>query len=205
MGKRITISENLARISMNDSTDGEETKRDKSFGWKKALTSAVQKGAESSNLIRRSVVPQLDERGLASRRTRVAEMKAMRKQTILVVDDDQSILMTLSDYLTQVGYEALTAKDLSSCLEIFSARSKDINLAMLDIKIGRESGFDLADILEDKFRFYRYIFLTAFFWEEKTLEQLLQRGKPYFEKPLKFEKELLPFLKQYFGEEQGSS
>ncbi len=129
----------------------------------------------------------------------------MRKRTLLVVDDDQSILMILSEYLTQVGYEVLTANDVSSCLEIFNSRSKDIDLALLDIKIGAESGFDLADSLEDKFRFNRYVFLTAFFWEEKTLEQLLQRGKPYFEKPLKFEKELLPFLKQYFGEEQRGS
>jgi DNA-binding response OmpR family regulator len=129
----------------------------------------------------------------------------MRKRTIVVVDDDQSILMILSDYLTQVGYEVLTANDISSCLQIFSMRSKDIDLAMLDIKIGRESGFDLADTLEEKFRFHRYAFLTAFFWEEKTLEQLLQRGKPYFEKPLKLEKELLPFVKQYFGDEQRSA
>ena len=129
----------------------------------------------------------------------------MRKRTILVVDDDQSILTILSEYLSQVGYEVLTANNVTSCLEIFSTRSKDIDLALLDIRIGRESGFDLADTLEDKFRFHRYVFLTAFFWEGKTLEQLLQRGKPYFEKPLKFEKELLPFLKQYFGEERGSS
>lgn len=129
----------------------------------------------------------------------------MKKRNIVVVDDDQSILMILEDYLTQVGYEVLTANDVSSCLEIFNTRSKDIDLALLDIKIGRESGFELADALEEKFRFHRYVFLTAFFWEEKTLEQLLQRGKPYFEKPLKLEKELLPFLKQYFGEEQRSS
>jgi len=129
----------------------------------------------------------------------------MRKRTLVVVDDDQSILMILSDYLTQVGYEVLTANDVSSCLEIFDTRSKEIDLALLDIKIGRESGFELADTLEEKFRFHRYLFLTAFFWEEKTLEQLLQRGKPYFEKPLKLEKEFLPFLKQYFGEEQRSS
>jgi CheY-like chemotaxis protein len=132
-------------------------------------------------------------------------MRAMRKRTILVVDDDQSILMILSDYLTQVGYEVLTANDVSSCLEIFNTRFKDIDLAMFDIKIGRESGFELADTLEEKFRFHRYLFLTAFFWEEETLEQLLQRGKPYFEKPLKLEKELLPFLQQYFGDEQRSS
>jgi len=132
-------------------------------------------------------------------------METMRKRTILVVDDDQSILMILSDYLSHLGHEVLTANDVSSCLEIFSTRSKDIDLAMLDIRIGRESGFDLADVLEEKFRFHRYVFLTAFFWEEKTLEQLLQRGKPHFEKPLKFEKELLPFLRQYFGEEPGAS
>ena len=129
----------------------------------------------------------------------------MRKRSIVVVDDDQSILMILSDYLTQVGYEVLTAKDVSSCLEIFTTRSKDIDLAMLDIKIGMESGFELADTLEEKFRFHRYVFLTAFFWEEETFEQLLRRGKPYFEKPLKLDRELMPFLKQYFGEERSSS
>lgn len=129
----------------------------------------------------------------------------MRKRSIVVVDDDQSILMILSDYLTQVGYQVLTAKDVSSCLEIFKTQSKDIDLAMLDIKIGTESGFELADMLEEKFRFHRYVFLTAFFWEEETLEQLLQRGKPYFEKPLKLDKELMPFLKQYFGEERRSA
>jgi two-component system repressor protein LuxO len=132
-------------------------------------------------------------------------MRAMRRRTIVVVDDDQSILMILSDYLAQVGFEVLTANDVASCLEVFNKRSKDIDFAMLDIKIGRESGFELADTLEEKFRFHRYAFLTAFFWEEKTLEQLLQRGKPYLEKPLKLEKELLPFLKQYFGETQRSS
>ena len=87
----------------------------------------------------------------------------MRKRTIVVVDDDQSILMILSDYLTQVGYEVLTAKDVSSCLEIFDTRSKEIDLTLLDIKIGRKSGFEMADTLEEKFRFHRYLFLTAFF------------------------------------------
>ena len=129
----------------------------------------------------------------------------MEKKTILVVDDDDSILMIVSDYLTQVGYDVLTAKDVSSCLEVFKAKPKNIDLALLDIKLGRESGFDLADMLEDQFRFHHHAFLTAYFWEEKTLEQLLHRGKPYFEKPIKFDKELLPFLKQYFGEEQKSS
>jgi len=115
-----------------------------------------------------------------------------------VVDDDQMVLSIISEYLTEFGYEVLTANSLEKGLAAFRSRMKDVDLVMIDIKIGRESGFDLANRLEDEFRFYHYVFLTAFFWEEKTLEELLRRGKPYFEKPLKFEKEVLPFLEEYF-------
>jgi hypothetical protein len=59
MGKRIIISENLARISTNDSTDGKETKTDKAVGWKKALTLSVHKEAEASRFGKRREVSQL--------------------------------------------------------------------------------------------------------------------------------------------------
>jgi DNA-binding response OmpR family regulator len=129
-----------------------------------------------------------------------SEMEGVRmnKRTILVVDDDQMVLSIISEYLTEFGYEVLTASDLKGGIEAFRSRIKEIDLVMIDIKIGRESGFELANKLEDEFHFYHYVFLTAFFWEEKTLEELLRRGKPYFEKPLKFEKEVLPFLEEYF-------
>jgi DNA-binding response OmpR family regulator len=122
----------------------------------------------------------------------------IHKRTILVVDDDRMVLSIISEYLTEFGYGVLTAGDLKSGLEALRSGIKDIDLVMIDIKIGRENGFELADMIEDEFRFYHYVFLTAFFWEEKTLEELLRRGKPYFEKPLRFEKEVLPFLEEYF-------
>lgn len=126
----------------------------------------------------------------------------MTKRTILVVDDDQMVLSIIYDYLSELGYEVLTAADVKGGTEAFRSRVEDIDLVMIDVRIGRESGFTLADILEDQFRFYHYVFLTAFFWEEKTLEELLRRGKPYFEKPLQFEKGVLPFLKEYFRTEK---
>lgn len=122
----------------------------------------------------------------------------MNKRTILVVDDDALVLSMISDYLTGPGYEVITATDLQSGVRVFQSRKEDIDLALIDLKIGTESGFALADILEERFHFYDYVFLTAFFWEEKTLEELLRRGKPYFEKPLKFGKEVLLFLEEHF-------
>jgi len=129
----------------------------------------------------------------------------MTKRSIVVVDDDQTVLTIISAFLSQSGYEVLTAKDISACVDVFKTRRDEIDLAMIDVKIGRESGFDLADILEQDFKFYDQVFMTAFFWEEKTLEELLERGKPYFEKPLKLEGEVLPFLEEYFGKDETMS
>jgi len=122
----------------------------------------------------------------------------MKKRTILVVDDDSMVIFTVSEYLTKEGYRVLTANDIRSCVKVFKAHAGKIDLSMIDIHLKSENGFALPDILEGQFRFFRYVFMTAFFWEEKTLEEMLRRGKPYFEKPLRFEEEILPFLKDFF-------
>jgi DNA-binding response OmpR family regulator len=126
----------------------------------------------------------------------------MEKATILIVDDEETMLFLVSEVLKRKGYDVLTANGVSSGLELFKSHRNKIDLVMIDIRLGKESGFDLADVLEKDFKFHRHVFLTAFFWEEKTLEQLLARGKPYFEKPLKFDTEVLPFLRKYFHKEQ---
>jgi DNA-binding response OmpR family regulator len=126
----------------------------------------------------------------------------MKKPTILIVDDEETMLFLVSEVLKRKGYDVLTANGVSSGLELFKSHRNKIDLVMIDIRLGMESGFDLADVLEKDFKFHRHVFLTAFFWEEKTLEQLLSRGKPYFEKPLKFDTEVLPFLRKYFHKEQ---
>ncbi|MFH2126435.1 MAG: hypothetical protein ABIK12_07945, partial [Pseudomonadota bacterium] len=59
------------------------------------------------------------------------------------------------------------------------------------------------DWLSKDFDFDDVIFLTSFFWEEETRQELVARRRPYFEKPLKFTHEVLPFLRRYISENQG--
>jgi DNA-binding NtrC family response regulator len=125
------------------------------------------------------------------------------KPTILVVDDEESILTSISEVLSRGGYRVLTATGISSCVEQMKAHGDKIDLAMIDVSLRFESGFDLADILERDFKFHRHVFMTAFFWQETIFKQLLQRGKPYFEKPIKYQKELFPFLRDYFAKRAG--
>lgn len=125
-----------------------------------------------------------------------------KKPMILVVDDDRPTLEAMSEMLVHGGYEVLMASDITSCVDQMKAHRNKIDLAMIDVNLGFESGFDLADILEKDFRFHRQAFMTAYFWQEKTFKQLLERGKPYFEKPIKYHSELFPFLQEYFSKDK---
>ena len=63
MGKRVIISENLAKIRMNEATKGREAKAHREIFLRKALTLHVHKGAEASRLGKRLGVSQLEGRG----------------------------------------------------------------------------------------------------------------------------------------------
>ena len=54
----------------------------------------------------------------------------MATQSILVVDDDRDILTNIYDILTDLGYDADTAVDGMSALEL--VRNKTYDLALLD-------------------------------------------------------------------------
>lgn len=62
-------------------------------------------------------------------------------KTILVVDDDQSILSIFEFILQQAGYQTLTTTNGEECLA-FIQRGTPIDLAFLDLKMPGLSGID---------------------------------------------------------------
>ena len=119
---------------------------------------------------------------------------------ILVVDDEPGVLRTVADWLASDGYQVATAANLSQAIEFFETTRQRPKAALLDIKLPDGTGFELADRLKEEFGFERVIYITAFFWEDETRSELVRRGRPYFEKPLKFHREVLPFLRRYLGQ-----
>ncbi|MBN2126682.1 MAG: response regulator [Deltaproteobacteria bacterium] len=124
----------------------------------------------------------------------------MERHAILVVDDDKTILSIISDWLIKDGFRVYPAQNTTEAVEHCRLHREEIRLAVIDVKLEYESGFDLADLLEKEYGLTHVVFITAFFWDKDTNEELLRRGKPYFEKPIKFKRELLPFLHKYFAE-----
>lgn len=116
---------------------------------------------------------------------------------ILIVEDEPAVRQTMGDWLASEGYQVAMAADVAEARAWFASAASGPDAALIDIKLPDGNGFDLADLLETDHGFDRVIFVTAFFWEEETRRQLVQRGKPYFEKPLKFHKQVLPFLRRF--------
>jgi two-component system, response regulator PdtaR len=103
------------------------------------------------------------------------------KGKILVVDDDRLVLATVVHGLTEAGFEVIDADNGSEA--ILLAREHRPDLALLDIRMEGKSGFDVAEVLRDKYRI-PFMFLSAFA-DEATKARVQALGAvAYLVKPL---------------------
>ena len=70
--------------------------------------------------------------------------------TILVVDDDKKLRSTLEDYLTESGFEVITAVDGADAINIFDKQQHKIDLVLLDGIMPRIDGFDVLKIIRQQ-------------------------------------------------------
>ncbi|MBK1841932.1 response regulator [Azospirillum sp. YIM B02556] len=69
--------------------------------------------------------------------------------TILLADDDRDHLALMTDILRPLGFVLFTASDAATCLELAAQCKPDV--AMLDISMPGESGWDVAEGLRRQF------------------------------------------------------
>jgi DNA-binding NtrC family response regulator len=72
-----------------------------------------------------------------------SEMKSA--QTILVIDDDRSVLRLFEMILRRGGYSVLTAESAKRAVEILQSQS--VNLAVLDICMPEMDGFEFMALV----------------------------------------------------------
>lgn len=93
-------------------------------------------------------------------------------RSLLLVDDDSLVLATISRGLESAGYVVRTAQSVSEANDILAMYRPD--LALLDIRMGAQGGFDLARILRDKYTI-PFVFLSAYD-DPETVEEATELG-----------------------------
>jgi two-component system, response regulator PdtaR len=130
-----------------------------------------------------------------------SSLPASTKGRILVVDDDRLVLATVTQGLSDAGYEVFDADNGDDA--ILLAREHRPQLALLDIRMQGMSGFDVAETLRDPHYGVPFMFLSAFA-DEGTRDQVRALGAlDYLVKPLDVDR-IVPRVDAVFSRLPGS-
>jgi signal transduction histidine kinase len=101
---------------------------------------------------------------------------------VLIVDDDHDLAESLADILVPRGYQVDIANSIRQVREI----CEDFNpqVALLDIRLGRDSGLDVIGILKQRNPDVICVMVTAYAEMETAVEALRLGAQDYLSKPL---------------------
>ena len=105
------------------------------------------------------------------------------KKTILVVDDDKSILRTFTRILQKSGYEIETAETGKEAIE--KADNRQYDLALVDIRLPDMDGTELLAKLKKQLQRTIKIMITGFPSLETGVKALDEGADAYLVKPVK--------------------
>ena len=108
-------------------------------------------------------------------------------KTILIVDDEKNYLVVLSAFLSEEGYETITAENGEDALEILDAT--DLDLVLTDMKMSPMDGIELLGHIKERIPDLPVVMMTAFGTVEKAVEAMQLGAFNFILKP--FENETL--------------
>jgi two-component system, cell cycle sensor histidine kinase and response regulator CckA len=83
-------------------------------------------------------------------------------ETILLVEDDQTMRLAAQQLLSKVGYRVVTAVDGQNGLDAYRAHRAALNLVITDVVMPKLSGFDLYEAIRGESRGVRVLFMSGF-------------------------------------------
>ena len=133
----------------------------------------------------------------------IPTVEPVRRASILVVDDEPTILSLFHRVLTEAGYELTCAQSGFQCLDVFQRDPKAHDVVLLDLAMPLMDG-------EETFHRLRQIspnipvVLTTGFCEEERLTRMMSVGlSGYLRKPLR-RQEILSLICSMIGAESGA-
>ncbi|RLG20992.1 sigma-54-dependent Fis family transcriptional regulator [Candidatus Micrarchaeota archaeon] len=117
----------------------------------------------------------------------------MTIETILIVDDEELIRMSLADALVDAGYNVLQAQSGEHALAVLE--EKAIDVMILDLVLPGIGGFELLKKLKEKFPEVQVIVITAFSSIETAVESIKLGAFDYLPKPFNLDEVVIKVKK----------
>jgi CheY-like chemotaxis protein len=104
-------------------------------------------------------------------------------ETILIVEDEESVRVSVRRILSKCGYSTLEARDGSEALELFAKHPDTIDLVITDVVMPEMGGRALADALLNISPGLKMIFMSGYTEDAVKQQGVLAPGSAFIEKP----------------------
>ncbi len=104
-------------------------------------------------------------------------------ETILLAEDHEGVRQSAQEMLETLGYTVIIAADGVEAVEIFRAKWKQIDVAVLDVVMPRLSGPDAFMQMSELQPNLRVVFTTGYTSEAASLTSMLEKGASFLQKP----------------------
>jgi DNA-binding NtrC family response regulator len=106
---------------------------------------------------------------------------AAKRNSILVVDDEDALRTVLSGELTNEGYDVKSAADGDEAIS--EVERSPFDLVLLDIKMPRMNGFEVLKYIKDKHVKTKVVMLTGFADLKNAIESKKLGADDFVSKP----------------------
>ncbi len=122
------------------------------------------------------------------------------RRTVLLVDDEPNIILSLEFLIEQAGYEARVARDGEAALKSIEKRKPD--LVLLDVMLPKRDGFDVCQRIRANpaWNDIRIVMLTAKGRDSEREKGLALGADAYITKPFST-REAMEQIKRFLDDE----
>lgn len=106
-----------------------------------------------------------------------------RRQTVLVVDDEQDLRSLVANVLTEYGYKVTTASSAAKALALLAKMEGAPDLLLTDVVMPGMSGPMLADELLARYGSARVLFMSGYDERQVVQRYVVEKGFTLIAKP----------------------
>ena len=108
---------------------------------------------------------------------------ATRNETLLVVEDDDSVRTFTVRMLTTLGYNVLSAVDGQKGLELFKSEASRINMVITDMIMPNMTGKQFVEAVRQINKDIKIMFVSGYSPDDTEDGMSLDRNVAFFQKP----------------------
>jgi two-component system cell cycle sensor histidine kinase/response regulator CckA len=109
--------------------------------------------------------------------------RAVRAETVLVVEDESALRTLVERVLARAGYIVLTADNASEAVEVFEQHQGCVHLLLTDVVMPEMNGKQLADLLALQAPHLRVLYMSGYTDEAIFHRGVLTSGTHFISKP----------------------